>query len=84
MGCYWSGGYHRLGHSDRSCGIFHTALDRIPDPNALDYTSVLFRLWFNINLLQLAMEAARHPIGPDPARKNEILEDQKLGLEQPR
>ena len=30
------------------------------------------------------MEAARHPIGPDPARKNEILEDQKLGLEQPR
>jgi len=32
----------------------------------------------------LAMEAARHPIGPDPARKNEILEDQKLGLEQPR
>jgi len=31
----------------------------------------------------LALEAARHPLGPDPARKKEILEDQKLGLLKP-
>jgi len=32
----------------------------------------------------LALEAARHPLGPDPARRAEILEDQKLGLVKPR
>ena len=36
------------------------------------------------NIFQLALEAARHPLGPDPARRAEILEDQKLGLVKPR
>jgi len=29
----------------------------------------------------LALEASRHPLGPDPARQAEIQEDQKLGLD---
>ena len=36
-------------------------------------------LWLNCS--QLALEASRHPLGPDPARQAEMLEDQKLGLE---